>query len=138
MKNKKRSNCPISHSLDIIGDKWSLIILRDMMFNGKNFYNEFLNSDEGISTNILANRLEMLVNYNIIKKQQDLHSKAKWYYSLTEKGIDFLPTVVELILWGLKHDRMKTPKIKYVLSILDNKDSFIEKSMIELKIANQK
>ena len=85
---KKRSECPLSCSLDVFGDKWSLLIIRDLMFGNKSTYNDFLKSDEGIATNILASRLKGLEENGIIEKTAHPDSKAKILYKLTSKGID--------------------------------------------------
>lgn len=95
-----RSGCPLNYGLEIFGDKWSLLIIRDMMFFGKRYYREFLTSDEGISTNILADRLALLEREGIIAKRQDGNHKQKLIYSLTEKGIDLVPIIGEIGLWS--------------------------------------
>ncbi|MVN20378.1 winged helix-turn-helix transcriptional regulator [Mucilaginibacter arboris] len=98
-----RSNCPLNFGLEIFGDKWTLLIIRDLMFFGKRHYNEFLASAEGISTNILADRLALLEQENFIKKSKDGAHKQKIIYSLTEKGIDLLPIILEIGLWSDKY-----------------------------------
>lgn len=103
MKLKKRSDCPLSCSLDIWGDKWSLLIIRDLMFSQKNTYGDFLKSGEGIATNILASRLQVLEESQIIEKLEHPESKAKILYRLTQKGIDLLPILVEMYLWADKY-----------------------------------
>ena len=100
---KKRSECPVSCSLDIWGDKWSLLIIRDMMFYNKSTYGDFLKSAEGIATNILASRLQALEENNIIQKLEHPDSKAKVLYKLTRKGIDLLPIIAEVHLWAEKY-----------------------------------
>ncbi|OGU27486.1 MAG: transcriptional regulator [Ignavibacteria bacterium GWA2_35_9] len=102
-KVKKRSNCPISQSLDIWGDKWSLLIIRDLMFAKKCTYGDFLKSPEGIATNILASRLHALEENKIIEKLDHPDSKAKVLYKLTRKGIDLLPIMIEINLWAEKY-----------------------------------
>src|SRR3989344_8470546 len=110
-KPQRRSDCPISFALDTFGDKWSLLILRDLLFSGKSSYGEFLNSEEGIATNILADRLQILEHAGIITKAQDPTVKTKIIYSLTEKGIDLLPKLIEIILWSAKYDpKTATPR----------------------------
>jgi DNA-binding HxlR family transcriptional regulator len=96
----KRSACPISYTLDILGDKWSLLILRDMIFAGKSAYGEFLGSEEKIATNILADRLALLESQGIIHKAVSPTNKAKFVYTLTEKGIALLPMIMEITIWG--------------------------------------
>lgn len=101
--NKKRSECPLSYSLDIFGDKWSLLIIRDLMFENKCTYNDFLKSQEGIATNILASRLKELEENGIIEKSAHPDSKAKNLYRLTSKGIDLLPILIEVYIWSDKY-----------------------------------
>jgi len=96
-----RSNCPISFSLDILGDKWILLILRDMIFAGKSSYNEFLQSKEKIATNILADRLSILEVQNFVEKVVAIDKKSKFTYILTEKSISLIPIIFELSIWGL-------------------------------------
>jgi len=102
-KITRRSACPISITLDILGDKWTLLIIRDLMFSGKKTYGEFLQSEEKIATNILANRLLILEKTGIIEKKAFPGNKVKNLYQLTPKGIDLLPTLFEIILWGDKY-----------------------------------
>ncbi len=102
--NKKRSDCPISCSLDIFGDKWSLLILRDVMLRNKFSFGEFLESEEKIATNILADRLSLLEAENILSKQVSPENKSKFIYHLTKKGIDLLPIIIEIMDWGAKYN----------------------------------
>ncbi|GGC06829.1 winged helix-turn-helix transcriptional regulator [Dyadobacter sediminis] len=100
---KQRSTCPISTSLDVLGDKWTLLILRDMVFAGKCTYGQFLQSAEKMATNILADRLVILESQGILTKAVAADKKSKFTYRLTEKGVDTVPIIIELILWGAKH-----------------------------------
>jgi len=102
-KIAKRSNCPISSLLDIVGDKWSLLIIRDIMLAGKKNYNEFLRSDEKIATNILADRLSLLESAAILRKAENTTGKVRYNYRLTQRGIDLLPVLIEMILWSDKY-----------------------------------
>jgi DNA-binding HxlR family transcriptional regulator len=97
-----RSNCPISYTLDFFGDKWSLLILRDMMLAGKSTYGDFAASAEKIATNILADRLSMLESNGFVTKVVAPDKKSKFVYSLTEKGIALVPIIMEMALWGTK------------------------------------
>ena len=101
---KNRSNCPISCSLEVFGDKWTLLILRDVMLRGKSSYGEFLKSEEKIATNILADRLNLLEAEGILTKQVSPDNKSKFIYHLTKKGIDLLPIIIELMAWGAKYN----------------------------------
>ena len=95
-----RSGCPINLGLEVFGDKWTLLIIRDMMYAGKRHFREFLASDEGISSNILADRLAMLVEAGILTRAGDPSHKLKAIYSLTEKGIDLLPIIAQISRWS--------------------------------------
>lgn len=99
----QRSQCPISLALDVVGDKWSLLIIRDLMFAGKRHYRELLQSDEGISSNILAERLRRLVEAGVLTRTGDPTHRQKAIYSLTPMGIDLLPVVAQLGIWGRRH-----------------------------------
>jgi DNA-binding HxlR family transcriptional regulator len=103
-KIQHRSSCPIAYSLDYIGDKWVLLILRDLIFTNKSSYGDFLTSEEKIATNILADRLKSLEENGFIKSTVSLEKKNKFNYSLTEKGIDLIPAIVELMIWGSKYN----------------------------------
>jgi DNA-binding HxlR family transcriptional regulator len=100
---KQRSTCPISTSLDVLGDKWTLLILRDMVFGGKSTYGQFLQSAEKIATNVLADRLAGLESQGILTKAVAADKKSKFTYRLTEKGVDTIPILVALLLWGARH-----------------------------------
>ena len=99
-----RSACAISMALEAIGDKWSLLILRDLMFTGKRSYGELQSSDEKIATNILASRLQSLEANGLIRKAVDPDNGRRSLYFLTEKGIDLLPVIIELRQWTEKHN----------------------------------
>lgn len=98
-----RSRCPINLALEVFGDKWSLLIIRDIMFVGKRHFRELLQSDEKIASNILTDRLNMLERQGILKKDPDPDHKQKFIYSLTPIGIDLLPIMVEIGGWSLKN-----------------------------------
>lgn len=104
MERTPRSHCPVSLALDAIGDRWSLLILRDLILRGKQRYQEFLNSEEGISTNILADRLARLERQGLISKSGDSDDKRQFLYAPTEKGLDLLPVVFEMARWSLKYE----------------------------------
>ncbi len=104
-----RSDCPLNFGLEIFGDKWSLLIIRDLMFFGKRYYNEFMMSEEEISTNILADRLAMLEKEKIIHKKKDKTHKQRLVYHLTQKGIDLVPVIIEIGLWSEKYARNLNP-----------------------------
>ena len=102
MCQSRRSPCPIACSLDLIGDRWTLLVIRDMMFFGKQRFEEFLESPEGISTNILANRLKSLEEMGLVEKQPYSNHSRRMNYQLTERGKSLRPMLKAIIAWGLK------------------------------------
>lgn len=133
--NKKRSECPISCSLDIWGDKWSLLIVRDLMFSKQCTYGDFLKSDEKIATNILASRLQTLEENGIITKSDHPDSKAKVLYKLSQKGIDLLPVMIEINLWAEKYFTIPVERKAMLKQVKKNKEAFIKIAMKELQKA---
>lgn len=129
---KKRSDCPISCSLDIFGDKWSLLIIRDIMLRGKVSYSEFLNSEEKIASNILVNRLSILEAENILVKNVSPENKSKFVYSLTQKGADLLPIVIEIMDWGATHNA-NCPRKELGKKIKKDKAAVIKALSLALK-----
>jgi DNA-binding HxlR family transcriptional regulator len=101
---KWRSGCPLNASVEILGDRWSLLIIRDMMLRGFRAYKEFLESYEGIATNILADRLRKLIAHGIITAQPDPSDGRKLIYLLTAKGLDLAPVLTEMVLWAAAHE----------------------------------
>jgi DNA-binding HxlR family transcriptional regulator len=95
-----RSLCPINLALEVFGDRWTLLIVRDLMFGGKRHFREFLHSDEGIASNILADRLNMLAEQGIVTRSDDPSHKQKALYSLTNKGISLLPILAQIGIWS--------------------------------------
>jgi DNA-binding HxlR family transcriptional regulator len=125
-KVKRRSECPLNASVEMLGDRWSLLIIRDMMLRGFRSYKEFMECYEGIATNILADRLHKLVTYGIIASKSDPADGRKLIYSLTTKGIDLAPVLTEMVLWASAHEntgnqalvrQMKEDKQKFLASI---------------------
>jgi DNA-binding HxlR family transcriptional regulator len=98
-----RSDCPLSYALDFFGDKWTLLIIRDLMFEGKSFYKDFLGSKEGVATNILSDRLKRLESMDVIESKVYEKLKTKKVYSLTQKGKDLVPVLVEMMAWSAKY-----------------------------------
>src|SRR5215469_18091772 len=123
---KRRSECPLNASVEILGDRWSLLIIRDMMLRGFRSYKEFLGSYEKIATNILADRLRRLEAHGIITTKQDPSDGRKLIYLLTPKGIDLAPVLTEMVLWAAAHEEtgnqalvrlMKKDKAKFLAQI---------------------
>jgi len=124
--SKRRSECPLNASVEMLGDRWSLLILRDMMLRGFRSYKEFMECYEGIATNVLADRLHRLVASGIITAQPDPADGRKLIYSLTAKGIDLAPVMTELVLWAAAHEntgnqalvsQMKADKAKFLAEV---------------------
>lgn len=103
-KNRLRSHCPVNYGLEAFGDRWALLILRDIVFRGKRTYGEFLRSEEGFATNILASRLAHLVDTGILRREPDADDGRRDLYVLTEKGLDLVPVLFEIVLWSAKYD----------------------------------
>ena len=132
-KVKKRSDCPVSCSLDVWGDKWSLLIVRDLMFKKECTYGDFLKSAEGIATNILASRLQTMEENKIIEKLDHPDSKAKVLYRLTRKGIDLLPIMIEINLWAEKYFTIPDDRKAMLKEVKKDKAGFIKAAIKELE-----
>jgi DNA-binding HxlR family transcriptional regulator len=110
MKHQKhRSTCPINASLEVLGDRWSLLIVRDLMFGGVRTYKDFRSSDEGIATNILASRLAKLQDSGIVASHRDPQDGRSLIYRLTAKGVELAPVLMELSRWGARFEGGKPP-----------------------------
>jgi DNA-binding HxlR family transcriptional regulator len=122
----RRSGCPLNASVEMLGDRWSLLIVRDMMLRGSRTFKKFLESHERIASNILADRLRKLAAYGIIAAQHDSSDGRKQIYLLTKKGIDLAPVLTEMVLWAAAHEdtgnqalvqQMKKNKKQFLASI---------------------
>jgi DNA-binding HxlR family transcriptional regulator len=120
---KRRSGCPLNASVETLGDRWSLLIIRDMMLRGFRSYKEFLESHERIATNILADRLRKLEAYGIISAKPDPSDGRKLIYLLTPKGIDLAPVLTEMVLWAAAHE--ETGNQPLVRKLRKDKDKFM-------------
>ena len=132
-KIEKRSDCPISYSLDILGDKWTLLILRDLALGDMHFYKDFLDAGEGIATNVLGDRLKMLEAYGLIESKPYEKRRTMKYYTMTEKGAELIPMLIDLWVWGAKHDpntAVSKEDLEHRLSI---KDQIIEHFQAQIK-----
>ncbi len=130
--DKKRSDCPISCTLDVIGDKWSLLIIRDVMLRGKMSYSEFLDSEEGIATNILVSRLARLEEEEILSREVAPGNKSKFIYHLTQKGADLMPVIIELMDWGAKYNK-NCPRKEFGQKIRKDKAAVVRELATVLK-----
>ncbi len=133
IKLKRRSDCPVSFALDIFGDKWTFLIVRDLMFKGKHYYGEFLNGGEKIATNILADKLAMLEHSGVIVKSVDPNHASKIIYKLSKKGIDLLPLMVEIIMWSAKHDIHTAAEIKFIKRVKKDREGILKEISGKLK-----
>ena len=135
MNNKFRSGCPIASELDIVGDKWSLLIIRDMLIKHKKTFKEISDSDERIAPSILSARLKLLESYKLITKRKFPENKKENIYLLTDKGIDLTPIIIEFSLWGDSNmrefneidiiDGLKADKTMIIDTIQNNYNSML-------------
>ena len=107
--DKRRSECPVSIALDILGDRWSLLIIRDLMVRGYRTFKEFQAAGEGIASNILSDRLQKLQTHGVITTEAEETDARKVIYRLTEKGIDLAPILLDLLIWGARHEDTGAP-----------------------------
>jgi DNA-binding HxlR family transcriptional regulator len=114
--NSRRSSCPLACSLDLLGDRWTLLVIRDL-FSGKSRYGEFLAAPEGIPTNILADRLQRLEKSGLIKSAPYQQNPPRYSYTLTAKGLDLKPVLAALAMWAMRH-LPKTQPGEDVLAVL--------------------
>lgn len=121
----RRSGCPISIALELLGDAWSLLIVRDLMFKGRHSFNELLEGGEGIASNILADRLRRLSSAGIVSKHPDPGDARRSLYHLTAKGQDLVPVLVELVLWSAKYETTDAPPAT-LRAMRSQRQSFID------------
>ena len=121
---RRRSDCPISVSLDIFGDRWSLLIIRDLMFKERREFGEFLKAEEAIATNVLTDRLRQLEEAGLIAKHGHPDDARKFRYRLTAKGLDLAPVLVEMIVWAATHEKTAAPP-KVVRQMIRDRAAFI-------------
>jgi DNA-binding HxlR family transcriptional regulator len=124
-KQQRRSDCPINFSLETFGDMWSLLIVRDIVYFGKKTYGEFLESDEHIATNILADRLVHLEERGILVKKPHEKDKRKEVYSLTDRGLDLIPILLDMATWGARHDPQTGAPEVWITMVKADRDNII-------------
>lgn len=125
MAASRRSDCPISFALDVFGDRWTLLVIRDLLFKHKHRYSEFLVSEERMATNILADRLRKLEDAGMITRTKAARNAGGVTYELTEKGLDLAPLLVEMILWSAKHDAATAAEPEFVATALQDKQALL-------------
>jgi DNA-binding HxlR family transcriptional regulator len=122
----RRSECPINFSLEIFGDSWSLLIIRDIIYFGKKTFGEFISSNEGIARNILTNRLSILEYKDIISKKTHPSDRRKEVYELTDIGLDLIPILLDIAEWGARHAPSTDAPESWLAKIHENRESMIE------------
>ena len=127
-----RSNCPVSYALDFFGDKWTLLIIRDMALEQKRFYKDFQNSGEGIATNILSDRLKKLEEKEIIYSQVYSQNRTQKEYFLTKKGKDLIPVLLEMMVWSFENNNELNIEAAFVKKIKQNRDQVIDYFLSQL------
>jgi DNA-binding HxlR family transcriptional regulator len=121
-----RSHCPISFALDVVGDRWTLIVLRDLIIVGKRYFHELLASEEGIASNILTARLKLLEACGMVSRRPDPDNARQVIYEPTAKALDLLPTMVELARWGAMHDAQTAAPRGFVRQVERQRSRVIE------------
>lgn len=124
---QRRSDCPINFALELFGDPWSLLIIRDMVYFGKKTFGEFLASEEGMATNILAHRLAQLERHGIVRKQRNARDKRKDEYVLTKTGLDLIPILVDLANWSAEHDPKTAAPMAWIALMKADREHMIQR-----------
>jgi len=122
---KRDTGCPFAFALDTFGDRWTLLVVRDLMFRGKTTYGEFLDSAEGVATNVLADRLKYLEEEGIIDKSRDPENRRRNIYTLTEKGVELTPIMLEVVRWSAKHDPHTAVPKPFLKRIKTDRDALL-------------
>ena len=120
-----RSHCPISFALNVLGDRWTLLIVRDLLFKDKHYFREFVDSEERIATNILTDRLEKLEAHGIVTREPEVENRRNVRYELTSKGRDLAPILVEIIRWSGKHDALTAAPRGFLRRIERDRDKVL-------------
>ncbi|NJM29927.1 MAG: helix-turn-helix transcriptional regulator [Rhizobiales bacterium] len=128
-RGSRRSGCPISYGLDIFGDKWTLLVMRDMLMRGKSTYREFVESEEGIASNILAERLSRLECAGLIRSESDPRDARQKRYSPTKSGRALFPVLVEMVFWGAIHDKNTGAPESFVKAYRKDRDGLVKAMM---------
>ena len=131
--NNPRSHCPMNLALEIFGDKWTLLIVRDILIEGKRHFREFLASDESISTNILTDRLLQLEQNGILTHRPDSSHKQKKVYCLTAKGIELFPVLLAIAKWSCDHLPVDQKSAEHAKMLLNGGESLQQKIMEDMR-----
>lgn len=127
-QSQRRSGCPISFSLDIFGDRWTLLILRDLLLHGKRQFRELAGSEEGIATNILSDRLKRLEVSGVLVRERDPNDRRQVIYTTTEKGLGLIPVLLELAAWGAIHDPQTDAPEDFVATYAKDRETVIART----------
>jgi len=128
----RRSDCSVSYALDYIGDKWTLLVLRDLLFNGKRHFRDFLASGENIASNILTQRLKQLVAAELVLRRPDPESRRSVIYEPTAKAMDLIPALLELMRWSGKYDPQTRMTARMARRIEEDRDGVVAEVMARL------
>lgn len=130
-RRQRRSDCPVHFALEVFGDPWTLLVVRDLMFKGRTRYTDFLNAEEGIATNVLADRLARLEQDGIVEKEPTVRG-ASGSYRLTPKGVDLLPLMIEIVAWSAKHDPRTAADREFVRRVRKDRDGLLAELRAQL------
>lgn len=133
MTRARRSDCPVHFALQVFGDAWTLLVIRDLMFKGRETYTDFLQAEEGIATNVLADRLSRLEQDGVITRVPDPARRGAHRYQLSPKGIDLLPIMVEIIGWSAKHDPKTAADRAFVRRLRKDRSGLLHEIAGELR-----
>lgn len=133
----RRSNCPMSYALDFVGDKWTLLVLRDLIMSRKQYFQDFLESDEKIASNILASRLKQLEAAGMITRANDPAHGRRVIYSPTAKALDLLPAMLELVRWSAAHDAKTGVPSAFVRRIANQREALVSEIRSQHRIADR-
>lgn len=128
MANFFRSNCPITSAVDLLGDRWILVIVKQMLLEQKSSFKDFTDCDEAIASNILTSKLNQLIAWGLVSKSMLVSNKRSVYYHLTDQGLSLAPIIIELALWGdanLRTDNPAMRKSKELKAMKANKEKFV-------------
>lgn len=134
---ERRSPCPIAYALDLLGDRWTLLVVRDLALNGRRYFHQFEAAGEGIASNVLADRLKLLVEAGIAEKSRDPEKGSRRLYRLTDKGVDLLPILLEMIVWSGKHDPDTVVSPAYLKRATRKRDALLDELRAAARATNQ-
>lgn len=127
------NGCPVRYAAGLFGDKWTLILLRDLLFKGRRYFGDFTDEDESIATNMLADRLKHLVDSGFVEKTQDVNNGKKFVYVLTQKGLDLLPVMIEIFKWSQTHDEATYLSAEFIEKIERSPAKYKRQILKEIK-----